>query len=200
MQMRFFSRAFLILLVFSFASSVSFAGEPTEEIKRITEKIIDIITDPSLQGDEKKEEKVMRIRNSVDERFDGEEMAKRTLARHWSKRKDHEKKEFTELFEKFLEKTYLDRVLSYSGEKISYGSENIDDDYASVDVKILSKEKVEIPLIYKLKKKGTNWHVYDISIEGVSLINNYRTQFNSIIMRKSYEKLVEMLREKVEKG
>ena len=92
MQMRFFSRAFLILLVFSFASSVSFAGEPTEEIKRITEKIIDIITDPSLQGDEKKEEKVMRIRNSVDERFDGEEMAKRTLARHWSKRKDHERR------------------------------------------------------------------------------------------------------------
>ena len=69
-----------------------------------------------------------------------------------------------------------------------------------MDVKILSKDKVEIPLIYKLKKKGTNWHVYDISIEGVSLINNYRTQFNSIIMRKSYEKLVEMLREKVEKG
>ena len=200
MQQRLIVRVFLVLMIFSFASSASFAGEPTEEIKRITGKIIDIITDPSLQGPEKTEEKLRLIRNSVDERFDREEMAKRTLARHWAKRSDQEKKEFAGLFERFLEKTYLDRVLSYSGEKILYGAEDIDNDYASVAITIISKDGVNIPVIYKLKKKGTNWHVYDISIEGVSLINNYRTQFNSIIMRGSYKKLVQMLKEKIEKG
>jgi phospholipid transport system substrate-binding protein len=204
----FWTGSFFIVFVFV-VSSLSQAGGPTENIKDIADRIIAIVSDPSLQttgkdADEKesRKEKMNKrnrlIREVVDERFDWEEFSRRTLARHWRDRTDDEKKEFIYLFGKLLERTYLDKVEGYSGEKVIYMDEKIDGDYALVKVKIVTKKETEIPVKYRLRKKRDEWLVYDVIIEGVSLVNNYRTQFNSIIVRYKYQGLVKRLRAKVE--
>jgi len=176
---------------------LAYAGEPTEQIKETTNKIIAIVKDPKLKSPEKEPERRKLIRKAVDERFDWEEMAKRTLGRHWRKRTEKEKKEFIYLFGKLLERTYLDRVEGYSGEKVAYVGDRIQGDYAIVKVKILTAQDTEIPVLYRMKKKDDKWLVYDITIEGVSLINNYRTQFNNILVRSSFKTLIEKIKAKV---
>ena len=188
--------------VFVFAVTIIFstpamAGEPTEKIRETTDKIIGIVSNPALKGPGKAAERRRLIRQAVDERFNWEEMSRRTLARHWRNRTVEERLEFIDLYGKLLEQTYLDRVEGYSGEKVSYGGERIDGEYAIVKVKILTKQETEISAEYRLKSNAGEWLVYDISIEGVSLINNYRTQFNSIIMRSSYKDLIKKLKTKV---
>ena len=179
-------------------SGSSIAGGPTEDVRKTTDKLIAIVSDPALKEPDKARERAKRIRVAVDERFDWKEMSKRTLARHWKKRTEREKEEFVSLFGKLLERTYLDKVEGYSGEKVLYVGERVDRNYGIVVVKIVTKKDTEILVKYKLKKKGGEWLVYDISIEGVSLVNNYRKQFNSIMTRSSYEDLVKKLRTKVE--
>lgn len=186
-------------ILFPFSPIPSFGGTPTEGVKYTTDKIIAIVSDPALKTPEKKEEKARLIRVAVDERFNWKEMSRRALARHWSKRTDEEKKEFTDLFGKLLERTYLERVEGYSGEKVLYVDEVVDGKYGTVSVKIVTKKDTEISVRYRVKKDGDKWLVYDISIERVSLINNYRKQFNSIIVRSSYKDLVDKLKEKVGK-
>jgi len=180
------------------AESVSVAGEPTEHVRKTTDRIIAIVMDPGLKEADKAREKSRQIRNAVDERFDWEEMSRRTLARHWKERTQDEKNEFTDLFGKLLERTYLDKVEGYSGEKVLYMDEKVEGKYAMVAVKIVTQQETEVQVDYRLQKKGNEWLVYDISIEGVSLINNYRKQFNSIMTRSSFKDLMEKLRSKVE--
>ncbi len=187
------------VIVFFFAIVIpvsSMGGNPIEEIKKTTDKILAIVSDPAFKAPDKEKEKKKRIRETVDERFDWEEMSQRTLARHWAQRTKEERKEFIDLFGKLLERTYMDNVGGYSGEKVLYESESVDGNYGIVKVKIVTHKETEIPVMYRLKKKGNDWFVYDISIEGVSLINNYRTQFNSIIVRSSYPKLIDKLKAK----
>jgi len=179
-------------------TGVSIAGEPTEAIRKTTDQILAILTDPSMKGPDKESERARQIRKAVDERFDWEEMSMRTLARHWKDRTQPERSEFIDLFGSLLERTYLDKVESYSGEKVLYVDEKTEGDYGLVTVKIITHQQTEIEVQYRLKKKGSNWLVYDISIEGVSLVNNYRKQFNSILARSSYNELVEKLRTKLE--
>lgn len=186
----------VVTVAFSFSA---FAGEPTEVIRKTTEKIIAIVKDPALQDPEKKRERDLLIRMAAEEIFDKEEMSMRTLARHWRQRTPAEKKEFMALFEGLLEKTYIDRVEGYSGEQVVYEGERVEGDYALVKVDIMTKQQTKIPVLYRLKKKKEGWLVYDLSIEGVSLINNYRTQFDSIIVSSSFKKLIEKLKEKVGK-
>ena len=174
-----------------------FAGVPTDEIRETTDRIIAIVSDPGLKGPENDKRRRQLIRRVVDERFNWEAMTQRSLARHWKKRTDGEKKEFIDLFGKLLERTYLDKVGSYSGEKVLYVDETIDGKYGTVTVKILTRSNTEVAVLYRLKKGNRGWLVYDISIEGVSLVNNYRKQFNSIITRSSYEDLVKKLKDKV---
>ena len=187
-----------MILIKAFAVT-AFAGDPTEVIRKTTDKIIAIVKNPALQGPEKKKERDRLIRDAADEIFDREEMSRRTLAQHWRKRTPEEKKEFMDLFEDLLEKTYIDRVEGYSGEKVLYEGERIEGNYALVKVEIMTKQDAKIPVLYRLKKTKSGWLVYDLSIEGVSLINNYRTQFNSIILDSSFKGLMKKLREKVGK-
>jgi phospholipid transport system substrate-binding protein len=172
------------------------AGEPTEKIKQTTDKILKIVTDPALKNPSREPERRRLIRKAVDERFDWEEMARRSLARYWDQRTDQEKKEFVRLFGDLLERTYLNKVEGYSGEKVQYEGEALESEYAVVKVKIVTRKNVDIPVDYRLHKKENDWFVYDISIEGVSLVNNYRTQFSSIITQSSYENLLKKLKEK----
>lgn len=180
-------------------SAHAMAGAPTEQVKKTTDKIIAILSDPTLKSPEKAAERKRLIRQAVDEQFNWEEMSRRTLARHWRKRTDEEKKEFIDLYGKLLERTYLDKVDGYSGEKVLYEGERIDGKYAVIKVKVLTKQETAILTEYRLKRKGDDWLVYDISVEGVSLIHNYRTQFNSIIIRSSYKDLIKKLNTKVAK-
>ncbi|MBW1800965.1 MAG: ABC transporter substrate-binding protein [Deltaproteobacteria bacterium] len=186
----------LFLLCVFYASSV-WGGVPTEKIKETTDNILAIITRPELKGPAKAMERRKLIRRYINERFDWEEMSRRSLGRHWRKRTKPEKATFVTLFGKLLERTYLDKVEGYSGEKVDYLDETLDGDYGNVKVKILTPGEHEVNVEYRMKKKNNDWLVYDISIEGVSLINNYRVQFNSIITRSSYNALVRRLEEKV---
>jgi phospholipid transport system substrate-binding protein len=168
-----------------------------DRMKQTTDTILSIVSDPTLKVPSKAEERRKQIRNAVDQRFDWEEMARRSLARHWAQRTDEEKKEFIRLFGDLLERTYMDKIEGYSGEKVQYEGDTVEGDYAVVRVKIITKKNVDIPVEYRLQKKGNNWLVYDVSIEGVSLVNNYRTQFNSIMVGSSYADLVKRLKAKV---
>ena len=196
--MTFFTRTiFLVFLSVAIAAPV-LAAEPMEEIKQTTDKILSILTNPALKPSSKTAEKEKLIRQAVDERFDWEEMARRSLATHWANRTPEERKEFVSLFADLLERTYMKQVEDYSGEKVLYEGETKDVDYATVRVKIVTKKNKDIAVEYRLKKEGNHWSVYDVSIAGVSLVNNYRIQFNSIILQSSYENLVKRLREKFE--
>ena len=196
-------RRFIMIPLFFLMTLViagsSIARGPTEDVRETTDKLIAIVSDPALKTSDMAAERASRIRAAVDERFDWREMSKRTLARHWKKRTKPEKEEFIGLFGKLLERTYLDKVEGYSGEKVLYVGEKVDGKYGIVVVKIVTKKDTEILVKYKLKNKGSGWLAYDISIQGVSLVNNYRKQFNSILTRSSYEDLVKKLKKKVEK-
>ena len=172
-------------------------GAPTDQIKATTDKILAILTDPALQAPEMLEEKKKMIRKVVDERFDWTAISRRALGRHWRKMTADEKKAFVPLFGQMLEKTYLSRVGEYSGEKVSYEDEKVDGTYGVVKAKIISDNHGEIAVKYRVWNKKDEWLIYDISIEGVSLVNNYRSQFNTILMKSSPSDLIQKLEEKV---
>ena len=198
MNFAYFRRGLVLLLLVFGIALPGWAGEPTDEIKQTTDKILSILTNPSLKGRSKTTEREKLIRQAIDERFDMEEMSRRSLAKYWDQRTDGEKKEFVRLYSDLLERTYMDKVEGYSGEKVIYEGESIDNGYAVVRVKIVTKTNTDIRVHYRLKRDGNKWLVYDVSVEGVSLVNNYRTQFNSILLKSSYENLVKRLRERVE--
>jgi len=186
-----------VLLIAAMAVPVM-AADPMDEIRQTTDKILSVVTNPAFKKPSETEEREKLIRQAVDERFDWEEMARRSLAIHWATRTAEERKEFVRLFADLVERTYMKKVEDYSGEKVLYEGETKEGDYASVRVKIVTKRGEDIPVEYHLKKEGNDWFIYDVSIEGVGLINNYRVQFHSIISQSSYENLVKRLREKVE--
>jgi phospholipid transport system substrate-binding protein len=185
-----------MLLVVGFPFSV-WAGLATEQIKATTDKIISIVTDPALKEPSQAEKKKSLIMKAVNERFDWREMSRRSLGPHWAKLNEEERRNFVNLFSQLLERTYLDRVENYSGEKVTYTGEKMEGDYATVETKVLTSKNVDAPVVYRVRKEGGSWLVYDISIEGVSLVYNYRTQFNSILSKSSYAELVAKLKEKI---
>jgi len=187
----------LLLLIFGLVTP-SLAGEPTDHIKKTTDKMITILNDPVLKNNV--EERRKMLRNAVNERFDWREMAQRSLADHWKSRTEEEKKEFVPLFTDLLESAYMNRIENYSGDKVSYDDEKVQGDYSLVKVRIFTDKQVEIPVVYKMKKKGQEWMIYDVSIEGVSLVKNYRQQFDTVILSSSYQGLLEKLKEKAAKN
>ncbi len=184
------------LSIFSFIPSKAFCGEATDQIKQTVDAVIDILNNKELKKPEKRELREKKIREVINKSFDFEEMAKRSLALHWNKRSPEEKKEFVALFSDLLENTYIRKIERYEQEKVIYTDEKIEGQYASVKTKIVKTQEVEIPVEYRIFKKGAKWEVYDIIVEGVSLVNNYRSQFTQIIRSSSYEELVKRLRKK----
>lgn len=189
------------LVLFSFILSLSllvtaYAGVPTDQMKQTIDKVLDILNNKELKKPGKVKERRTALRKAVGEKFDFEEMAKRSLALFWKQRTPEEKKEFVSLYSDLLERSYIKKIENYSDEKIIYTDEKIDDGYAIVKTKIITKRNVEIPIEYKLLKKNNKWDVYDVVIEGVSLVNNYRNQFSKIIRTSSYEELVKRMKNK----
>lgn len=173
------------------------AGTPTDQIRETTDKILAIVTDTALKAPQKAEERRKLIRACLDERFDWMELARRSLALHWAQRTEEEKENFVSLYKMLLERTYLNKVEGYSGEKVTYVGESVDGDYSTVTVKIITTKDQEITVEYRLRNKQDNWLIYDISIESVSLVNNYRAQFSTIINESSYEELLKRMTKKV---
>lgn len=189
---------FILISCLLFNIYIANAAEPTEQLKQTVDKVINILKDKELKKPEKTKERRSAIRKIIDERFDFEEMAKRSLGIHWKNRTPEEKREFVPLFTDLLERSYIKKIEGYTDEKILYIGEQIEREYAVVKSKIITTKKLEIPIDYKLLNKNGTWEVYDIVIEGVSLVNNYRTQFNKIIRSDSYEVLVKRMRDKQE--
>jgi phospholipid transport system substrate-binding protein len=175
------------------------AGEPQEKVRETVDAVLTVLQDKSLQGPENTGKRREKMRQAVFQRFGFEEMAQRALGPHWPKRTPAEKKEFTNLFGELLERSYINKIESYTGEqKVLYTKETIDKDYASVRTEIVSKRDANVEAVYQLLQHDGNWQVYDVAIEGISLVNNYRTQFHNIISRESYEALVKKLKLKLE--
>lgn len=187
--------ALLVILAWSFSFPV-WAGVPTEKVRETTDKVIGIVSDPVFKDPANAAQRREQIRKAVDELCDWEEMSRRSLGRSWAQRNEQEKKEFVQLFGRLLERTYIDKVEDYSGEKVIYLGERLDGDFAEVDVRIVTNKNTEIPVSYRMRTKDQKWWVYDIVIEGVSLVNNYRTQFSDILAKSSFEGLMKRLREK----
>ena len=166
------------------------AGAPTDHARQYTDQVLKVLGDPTLKDAERR----IAVRKVAEEMFDMSETAKRALGRHWQSRTPAEREEFTRLFADFLENKYLSKINLFSGERVNYVSESIDGDFAIVRAKVLRKQGPEVPVEARMLRRGDRWYIYDTSVEGISLIGNYRSQFNAIIQKSSYEQLVHRLR------
>jgi phospholipid transport system substrate-binding protein len=188
----------LLLLLSGVITSSAVAGGATEAMKSTIDEVLRIIQDKELKQPGKTEERRQQLEQVVGNRFDYQEMSKRALGAHWNTLSDTEKQEFTGLFKTLLTNSYADKIESYSGEGVQYINERTEKDYAEVRTKVLTG-KVEIPLDYRLLNKGTDWRVYDVVVDGVSLVNNYRGQFSKILRSSNHADLVDQLRKKSDK-
>jgi phospholipid transport system substrate-binding protein len=186
---------FVFMLCLGF-SRFAQAGEPLEVVRVAVDKAVQILKDPKLQSQDKKKERVDRLREALNPIFDYEEMAKRALGSHWRRRTPAEQEEFVKLFRDFLEKIYSDKVDLYGGEKVRFGREVIDKDFAQVESAVIKPNGEEIAVSYKLRQMNGQWKVYDVVVENISIVNNYRSQFDRVISSSSYEELVKRLQEK----
>ena len=173
---------------------------PTEVVQSGIEQVVQVVQDYDTSHPEAAEKRRLEIRRAAGRLFDFQEMARRTLARHWSDRTAGEREEFVSLFRDLLERSYLSRLENYSGERIVYLGETVDGEFATVRSKILTGRTSEVALAYRLHLVGSRWAVYDILVEGVSFVGSYRSQFNRIIAKSSYGDLVRKLRQKELEG
>jgi phospholipid transport system substrate-binding protein len=180
------------------AGTAVHAGPPTDQLKVTIDRILAVVQDPALRQPGKADERRQRIRAIANEVFDWHETGKRALARHWEGRSPQEREEFSKLFADLLERSYVGKIESYSGEKILYEKETVDGDRAEVRTKLVTKAGTSIPIDYQMQKAGDRWRVYDVKIENVSLVLNYRSQFNRIIQQSGYPELVNRLKTKQE--
>ncbi len=174
------------------------AGVPTEQLRGQVERVLKTLEDPELKKASRSADRRAAIRKIANEIFDFTETAKRTLARHWQGRTPAEREEFVKLFADLLERSYVSKIELYGGESITYAGDTVDGDLATVHTRIVTKQGSEVPVDYRMLKRGDRWAVYDVIIEGISLVNNYRTQFNRIIQTSSYQDLVNRMKVKQE--
>jgi phospholipid transport system substrate-binding protein len=180
------------------AAGPAWAGAPTDQLKGSIERAVKILEDPALKQDGRVAERRTAIRKVANDIFDFAETARRSLGRHWQNRTDAEREEFIKLFGDLLERSYISKIDLYGGERITYLGESVDGDLATVRTKMTTKQGAEVPIDYRMLRRGDRWFIYDVSIEGVSLVSNYRTQFNKIIQTSSYQELVKRMKTKQE--
>ena len=184
----------IILLLFSLPV---YAGPPLDAVQLSVNKGFEVLRDPKLKAESAKEVKKEKLRLIYDSLFDDVEMGKRTLARNWNSMNVAQRQEFVKLFWQVLEKAYVDKILAYTDEKVVFERETmVSGTQAEVQTKIVTSSK-EIPITYRVLLKNGAWKVYDVVIENVSLVLNYRTQFNDILAKNKPDQLLEILRKKV---
>jgi len=191
---------FMILAIGVMLPLQGYAATPIETVETGVNKVLKTLTDSAFKA-KTKDEKIATISQEIDHIFDFTELSKRTLGRDWKKMSAEQQKEFVKLFKQLLQGVYADRLLAYSDQKVIFDKETmLKEDNAEVQSYILNTDGNKIPLFYRLTNKGGSWKVYDIIIEGVSMVKNYRTQFREILAKDSPDKLIEILRNKVNKG
>jgi len=190
-----------LIVVLSLAIGLAFArdaaaGTPTEQLRERIDRAVGILDDGALRTDPAARRAALR--NVAGEIFDFTEITKRALGRHWATTKPAERDELVQLLTALMERSYMSRIEQYSGERIAWVGESVEGDQATVRSTFLSKSGTAIPVDYRLARAGDRWLAYDVSIEGVSLVSNYRAQFNKIIQTSSTQVLVERLRARQE--
>lgn len=182
---------FLVGVSYLFVALPLSAGAPSDQTRATIEKVLAILKDSSV-----KSARLDRLRQVINPSFDFAEMAKRSLGSHWQRRNPAEQQEFVKLFTDLVESSYVDAIESYNGEKVVVANEKQDKDFAEVNTKIVTKKGEEFAIDYKLHQTSGSWKIYDAVIENVSLVNNYRSQFNRVIGKSSYEDLLSKMKEK----
>jgi phospholipid transport system substrate-binding protein len=171
-------------------AAYAWAGEPTDQARQYTDQVLKVLQQPALKPTERQE----AVRKVAIEIFDVSETARRALGRHWQARTPAEREEFTRLFAELLESTYISKIDFYGGEQLKYVGESVDGDFAVVRATILRRQGADVPVEARMLRRSDRWYIYDIAVEGISLINNYRAQFDRLIRTSSYDELVRRLR------
>jgi len=185
------------ILMFCLSTLPVYAGAPLDAVQANVNKVLDVLRDPKLKAESAKEIKKEKLEAIYEQMFDEVELSRRTLGANWNKLNAAQQKEFTQLFRKILEKAYIDKILSYTNEKIVFPKESmLANDQAEVQTKVITSSK-EIPISYRVILKDGTWRVYDVVVENVSLVQNYRSQFNSILAKNTPDQLLEILQKKV---
>lgn len=188
---------FFAIITLSLAGSRAMAAAPIDVAKQVIGRALDILNDPALAGEAQKDRRLQMVKQVVDQHFDYREMAKRSLGATWGRLSGGQRDEFVRLFSELLEASYADKIDKYARRvRVDYTGESLDGEYAEVRT-VVVRPNDRIPLTYRLLEEGGTWRVYDVVIEGVSLVSNYRSQFARIISESSYAELVRRLRTRV---
>jgi phospholipid transport system substrate-binding protein len=174
------------------------AGQPTEQLKAQIDRVLKTLEEPELKQEGRARERRLAVRKIAEDIFDFAETAKRSLGRHWQPRSPAERQEFVALFTNLLERSYISKIELFNGERIVYAGETVESEQATVRTRLVTKQGSEVPVDYRMLRRGDRWLAYDVIIEGVSLVANYRTQFNKIIQTTSYQELVKKMKTKQE--
>ena len=197
---KFFAMFVMILAVLAVLVSQGYAATPKETVQTGVDKVVATLSDPKFK-EKPKDAKIDMVSEIINEIFDFNELSRRTLGRSWKKMSSEQQTEFVDLFTKLLQGVYADRLLAYSDQKVIFDKEiMLKKGRAEVQSYLQTADGKKIPLFYRLTDKSGSWRVYDVIIEGVSMVKNYRTQFRDILAKNSPEKLLDILREKVEKS
>jgi len=172
------------------------ADSPTEQVRATVDKVLAIVRNPRRKSEGQKENLRAQLAEVIYPRFDFAEMAKRSLGPHWGRRTAEEQQEFVKIFAGLLGRSYADSIESYTSQNVLYTRELEDNNYAEVDTKIVADKRVDLSINYKLHSVNNEWKVYDLVIENISLVNNYRSQFDRVIARSSFEDLVRIIKAK----
>ena len=184
-----------ILLAVGTEKTRLWAAAPGEQVKATIDQVMEILKDPKFQGTGKKSERREKLRQVVLPRFDFAEMAKRALGNNWNRYPDKQQ-EFVTTFKQLLEETYADQIEAAAGDKIVYLNERAEKDYAEVNTKVISAKGEETPMTYKLHPVDSDWKVFDIVVENISIVNNYRAQFSRVLSNASLDELIKRMKDK----
>lgn len=185
---------FLMMAVaLSFTSASLAASSPTDDVRTSVDAILVILQNGELDVQQKRAD----ISKIITKRFDFRAMSQRTLATNWKKTSDEEKKQFTALFSQLIESSYVGRIEAYTNEKVEYPGEKVKGKKAVVETLILTSS-ADIPVNYKLYQKGDQWLVYDVIIEGISLISNYRSSYQEIMKDEGFDGLLNRMQAKID--
>lgn len=183
----------LVGMLVAISPTAARAQSPTEQIRQQVDQILRTLQDPAFRT-RSASDRHAAIRGVADQIFDWTEMSRRALGPHWQQRTPAQREEFVPLFTDVLERAYVSKIESYQGERIQYRGETVDGDHAVVRTTIETPKGQSIPVDYRMLRSANGWKVYDVEIANVSLVANYRTQFNDVIRRASYDELIRRLR------
>jgi phospholipid transport system substrate-binding protein len=172
------------------------AGSPTEQVRATVDKVLTIVRNPNLKSVAQKKNLRAQLAEVISPGFDFPEMAKRSLGPHWGRRTAEEQREFVQIFAELLGRSYAQNIEYYTSQTVLYTREVEDKNYAQVDTKIVTENRADVSINYKLHSVNKEWKVYDLVIEDISIVNNYRSQFDRVIARSSFEELMRAMKEK----